>query len=185
MTDTDRSALDSLSPAEVERLLNLARRPAPGEQPRAEWRPAAPTPRHLLDGVRRCPATGRPLRRDERLPGEAETATRQLELPSQREERDRQEFAAFREWVALSAQQKTQLVADVRWGAEPHPAWLCQLVAEDARAADPGVPPVVLRAVTEADAAFRYQSLCGLTSYNPNSLRLLCTLYTPAEGGAA
>src|SRR5262249_32919655 len=46
-----------------------------------------------------------------------------------REERERSEFEAFREWSMLSAQQKTQVAACIRWGKESSPYWICQLVA--------------------------------------------------------
>ena len=84
----------------------------------------------------------------------------------------------------MTAQQKTQLIADLRWGKEPHPYWSCQLVATNAQAADPGCFPVVLRAASDMEAKLRYQALMGVTSYDVNNLEVRATRYTPAEGSA-
>jgi hypothetical protein len=179
----DNRLFEDLTPQERERLVKLARQPLEGERYRQAWEPGRPSPPHLLEG-RRCPLSGRPLSRDERLPGEPEPLTAALELPSQRAWREREEWEAFKEFAAMTAQQKTQLVACLRWGKEPHPAWLCQLVATAAQAADPGCFPVVLKAPSELEAKFRYQTLMGITSYDSNNLEIRATKYAPAEGAA-
>ena len=179
----DHRLLDDLTPQERERLLKLARQPLEGERFREVWEPGRPSPPHLLEG-RRCPLSGRPLRRDERLPGEPEPLTGALELPSQREQREREEASAFKAWVEMSARQKTQLVACLRWGKEPHPYWTCQLVTTNAQAPDPGCFPVVLRAASDMEAKLRYQALMGITSFDTFNLEIRATPYTPEEGGA-
>lgn len=61
----------------------------------------------------------------------------------------------FLEWVALTAEQKTQLVADKKFKGDPGQIWEVQLQEH---------PKVRLPAASKFDAIGKYNELCGITS---------------------
>jgi hypothetical protein len=66
------------------------------------------------------------------------------------------EYAEWRKWAMLTAEQKTQVAADKRWGAEQSPRWRCGFVHPH--------PTVVIVAQDEVHAKARYLDLCGITN---------------------
>lgn len=70
-------------------------------------------------------------------------------------------FAKFLEWVALTAEQKTQLVADRDYNADPAAGDLWEV-------GFPEHPTVRLRAHSEFDLVGRYNQLCGITATHPD-----------------
>ena len=72
----------------------------------------------------------------------------------------KQAFAKFLEWVALTAEQKTQLVADRDYNADPAAGELWEV-------GFPEHPTVRLRAHSEYDLIGRYMQLCGITATHP------------------
>lgn len=70
-------------------------------------------------------------------------------------EAQKQAHAEFLAWVALSAEQKTQLVADKKFGGDTGDVWEVQLQEH---------PRVRLRAHGEYEAVGKYNELCGITA---------------------
>jgi hypothetical protein len=177
---------DGLTPTETAKLRKLAGT-LPAGVVRIEWQPGAPTPPEVFEklGPHRHPVTNMPVGRDYIQPGQNRPATRPLELPAARAEREFNEKAAFSFWAGLSTQAKSQLCADAANAREPHlPMFLVTLVAIG-NAPDAGVPPLCVRAVTGADAIQKYQALCGITSFSLEIHQFVARPYVPAEGGAA
>jgi hypothetical protein len=67
----------------------------------------------------------------------------------------KQEHKRFLAWIALDNQQKTQLVADQRFGGQAGDLWEVSL---------PENPTVRLPAHSEYEAIGRYCELCGITA---------------------
>lgn len=69
-------------------------------------------------------------------------------------EAQRAAYLKFLEWVALTAEQKTQLEADRRFAGQAGEIWEVQLQEH---------PKVRLPAFSEFDAVGKYNALCGIT----------------------
>jgi hypothetical protein len=140
--------LSKMTPQEAHQQLAMWLAQGIPPQPREKiFEGGSPSPPHLLEGSR-CQLSGRPLD-EEAFDGEFRPAAAA---------RHARNMKRFRDWAELSAMAKTQIVADLRWGQEENPMWVCQIVGGSSDA-----PVIVLRAASPADACERYLRLCGVT----------------------
>jgi hypothetical protein len=112
-------------------------------------------------------AREQPERQSERQSENAELAQLRAEVAMLRSQQDRYETYAreterqkkadleFLAWVALTAEQKTQLKADEKFAGDPGPMWEVQLQEH---------PKVRLPAMSKFDAIGKYNVLCGILS---------------------
>jgi hypothetical protein len=138
-------------------------------------KPVKPAPALLPDEVLESlapyhPMSGQPLA----------SVAEHFELPVATQLRGDQDMDRFRRWNDLG-DRRAQLAAQVRWGKENSPLWLVQLVGTGN--VNPGQPAVILHAPSEAEAAFRYHSLIGVTGYDHDVAETLVSPYTPSKGG--
>lgn len=88
----------------------------------------------------------------------------------------------YKKWAMLSAQEKSQLVADQRYGpSEGTRPFELQLVYQPRRVLNgvPEVPPsewprIKLHAHNEHEAKALYQELCGITGFSQEMSKLEC-----------
>jgi len=78
----------------------------------------------------------------------------QYEAAHKETEAQRQQYAEFLAWIALSAQQKTQLAADKKFAGQTGDIWEVELVDQ---------PAIRLPAHSLYDAIGKYAELCGIT----------------------
>lgn len=69
-----------------------------------------------------------------------------------------QDHERKRDWCQLSATERTQKVADERWGAETAERWAVSLPG------DPSQPRLLIPARSDGEAIGKYQQLCGIRS---------------------
>jgi hypothetical protein len=83
-------------------------------------------------------------------------------------------MARYRDFVDHTAQERTQIVADLRYAKEADsPLWAVDLPG------DPTQPPLVIRAINEATAEARFKELCGLISIG-SDMQIQVTPYQPS-----
>jgi len=78
----------------------------------------------------------------------------QYEATHKESEAQRQQYAEFLAWIALSAQQKTQLAADKKFAGQAGDLWEVELIEQ---------PAIRLPATSLYDAIGKYAELCGIT----------------------
>jgi len=78
----------------------------------------------------------------------------QYEAAHKETEAQRQQYAEFLAWIAMSAQQKTQLAADKKFAGQAGDLWEVELVEQ---------PAIRLPAASLYDAIGKYAELCGIT----------------------
>jgi hypothetical protein len=138
-------------------------------------KPVRPAPALLPDEVIEAlapydPMSGQPLA----------SVAEHFELPVATQLRGDQDMDRFRRWVDLG-DRRAQLAAQIRWGKENSPLWLVQHVGTGS--VNPGQPAVILHAPSEAEAAFRYHTVVGITGWDHDTSQTLVSPYTPpAEG---
>jgi hypothetical protein len=84
----------------------------------------------------------------------------------------KRKFAEFLDWVALSAEQKTQIQADKKFASVGGEPWEVQL---------PEHPKVRLPAHSEYEAIGRYNEICGITA---TAHKHICTPIAPQTQAA-
>jgi hypothetical protein len=78
----------------------------------------------------------------------------QYEASRKESEEQQRQYADFLAWIALSAEEKTQLAADRKFAGEHGDIWEVQLIEQ---------PKIRLPAASYYDAVGRYAELCGIT----------------------
>ncbi len=71
-------------------------------------------------------------------------------------------FEAWKAWAGLSAREKTQRIADERWGKEEGQVWQVDLHDPEDKIDTSDHPIVQVRAHSAGEARARYQELCGI-----------------------
>ena len=84
------------------------------------------------------------------------------EFPWAADARVKRNDAVYGSWAGMNNQQKSQIKADVLWGAEDQPRWSLSCPG------DPQQPPLVIKAPDEHSAKGRYQEICGVRSWGEN-----------------
>jgi hypothetical protein len=100
-------------------------------------------------------------------------------LEEERQEELNKDMARFTEWACLTAEQKTQLVADNKYNSRvQYPLFRCTLVDRPAgdsphKAALLHQPVVLMRAQDQANAREQYLELCGIRSITEPSVQFV------------